>query len=138
MRRLTNQQIIELRNLSKSLEDLEKKIDESVKVFNHTQSTLLNQIDSDIESYKFKLAETNEFLAGIYEEMEEYYIEHAEEAQKSDQGEAHHKWARSYQEWMQEWDEPLSKVEVHEPLNLSIEGLDASEILDNLAEEPYE
>lgn len=138
MRQLTNDQIIELRNHSKTLEDLEKKIEESVKAFNYEQSMLLRQIESDIESYEFELAETNEFLSRVYDQMEEYYIEHAEESQKPDQQEAYHKWSKAYQQWMQEWQEPLNKVQFNEPQNLSIEGLDASEILDELPEEPYE
>lgn len=131
MKRPTNDQIRQLRNHSKKLEELEKKIEAGIRKYNQTLSELFNQIQADKQDYESELEETNEFLESVHSEMQEYFDERSEKWQESEKGSA-------YQDWMDEWNSPLNEVELPEPQELLIEGLDAAEILDNLPEEPYE
>jgi uncharacterized coiled-coil DUF342 family protein len=129
MKRLTNEQIRKRDELISRLKKAYNNLEAEVDAYNKEVSDLRAKVESEVELLNEIIVETNEWIAEVAEQLQEYYDTRSEKWQVSDVG-------TEYADWVESFDNEMDEVCVNFGEELESPWRDAVSFLEDLPEEP--
>lgn len=129
MKKLNKEQLAKLEQFKEAIGDERDALELEIDAYNALMSETWNRVESALTKLNEKIVEAEEWRAEMAAEMQQYFDERSERWQEGEAGCA-------YQDWINEWDQYLTEVELEAPEDVEMPDDDAGLVLVNLNEEP--
>jgi hypothetical protein len=127
--RLSKDQLAARETIVTRLNSAGEAVTDAVNAYNEAMAAEWAKVEEAIADYNAAVESANEFRDGVHADMEGYYEDRSEKWQEGEKGSA-------YSDWMNEWDEYFSELEVDPPNPVDEPDLGEADALADLPEVP--
>jgi uncharacterized protein YukE len=129
MKALSKKDAARKAELIEKIRDQATDLSSAVAKFNDGLAELRDDLRAAVTDYNEAVQAAEEFRADIASQMQSYFDEKSGKWQEGDSGQV-------YQQWISDWDSPLTEVEIKLPYDISEPSDEASAELEGLADDP--